>query len=74
MAKKMKYWNNWYSKCQACRKLTDDAVVPRGVGEPPRLLAPDSHPRGGVQVVLEKVALGAAVDDLSAVFRGWVLS
>ena len=54
--------------------LTDDAVVPRGVGEPPGLLAPDSHFGGGVQVVLEEVALGAAVDDLSAQFRGWILS
>ena len=56
------------------QKLTDDAVVPGGVGESPRFLAPDRHLRWGVDVMLEEVALGAVVDNLCAHLRGRVLS
>ena len=48
------------------RKLTDDALVPRGVSECSRFLASNCHLRGGVQVMLEEVAFGAVVDNLRA--------
>ena len=54
--------------------LTDDAVVPGGLGECARLLAADRHPGGRVEVVLEEVARRAVVHDLRAQFGGRVLS
>ena len=48
--------------------------MPRGFGESPRFLAPHRHLLGGVEVMLEDLALGAVVDYLHAQFWGWVLS